>query len=615
MKHTESHKLNQEPIRPLIGVLYDRALPANRSGALFGAFPYPTKISPSTIALYIAAHTNPGDTVFDGFAGSGTTGLAALLCEHPSKEMRAEVERLGLDVRWGPRNAVLQELSILGAFVGQILTNPPEPKLFKKAADNILHQAQNDIDWVYKATDPSGEAGNIRHIIWTDILRCPKCKQKAAFWDGCVSLEPACISSEFCCPKCNQKTDLSKVNRVTENVIDKITKKSNRCRARKIARVYGITGKKRWSRPMTKEDSNLFSKIKKMPIPKCVPNVSIPWGDLYRSGYHSGITHLHHFYTHRNLIVFSYMWSLVDKNYEGHMRDALRFWLLSYNASHATIMSRVVAKKSQKDLVVTSAQPGVLYVSGLPVEKNLFIGLKRKLNTIFKAFSMVHKCTGEVEIRQGSSCKLDYQNESIDYVFTDPPFGGNIPYSEVNFLNEAWLRTHTDRAKEVTISSSQGKTIVQYKKLLTDALSEVKRILKPEGYTTLVFHSASAEVWNALQSAYTESGFFVHRAGELDKTQGSFKQITAPGSVRGDLVLLLEKRTVENQSVSECVWKTAARLLEESMQLDPSEQTPQKLYSRLIRELLENRQTVPFDANTFYRWYDTHYGLGANSYA
>ena len=30
---------------------------AKRTGALYGAFPYPTKISPEAIALYIAAHT------------------------------------------------------------------------------------------------------------------------------------------------------------------------------------------------------------------------------------------------------------------------------------------------------------------------------------------------------------------------------------------------------------------------------------------------------------------------------------------------------------------------------------------------------------------------------
>src|ERR1700683_1974876 len=90
--------------------LYKAPLPASRTGALYSAFPYPTKISPEAIALFIAAHTEPGETIFDGFAGSGTTALAALLCENPPEELRAKAKSLGLKVTWGARNAVLYEL-------------------------------------------------------------------------------------------------------------------------------------------------------------------------------------------------------------------------------------------------------------------------------------------------------------------------------------------------------------------------------------------------------------------------------------------------------------------------------------------------------------------------
>ena len=179
--------------------------------------------------------------------------------------------------------------------------------------------------------------------------------------------------------------------------------------------------------------------------------VKIPWGDLYRRGYHRGITHLHHLYTRRNLIVLATLWRHAA-SFSETMRDALRFWLLSYNSAHATIMARVVAKSNQNELVVTSAQPGVLYVSGLPVEKNLLAGLRRKLATITNAFTAIHGREGRVEVRQRSSCHVALPDHSIDYVFTDPPFGGNIPYAEVNFVNEAWLGRYTERTDEVVIS-------------------------------------------------------------------------------------------------------------------------------------------------------------------
>ena len=586
-----------------IDTLYARAIPAKRTGHLYGAFPYPTKISPETIALFIAAHTKPGDTVFDGFAGSGTTGLAALLCEDPPEELRSHVERIGLNVQWGARNAVLYELGALGAFAARTLTNPPEPLSFRRAAEEILRDAEFEDDWVYGALDPGGFMGAIRYVVWSDLLRCPACLRETSLFDACVSFNPAQITSHFECPACARKAPLDDVERLTANTWDDIVGEHRLQRARRPVRIYGLTGKRLWSRKATQPDLSLLERIEVEPVPDSIPDATIPWGDLYRRGYHQGITHLHNFYTRRNLFVFGRLWERTSR-YEGTLADALRFWLLSYNASHATIMTRVVAKSGQKDLVVTSAQPGVLYVSGLPVEKNLFAGLRRKLSTITGAFATIHGRKGRVSVYQRSSCNVDLPDHSIDYVFTDPPFGGNIPYAEISFLNEAWLDCYTERKEEIIISNAQGKTVAAYRNLLKKALSEVRRILKPAGKVTLVFHSASAEVWNALQSAYTDAGFGVECTGVLDKTQGSFKQVTTNGAVRGDPVLLLGKKaTVENWSVP-CVWTVAEQLWQEAiLTLDPTEQTAQRLYSRLVSHFLGRHQQVPVNAEDFYKWY------------
>ena len=80
------------------------------------------------------------------------------------------------------------------------------------------------------------------------------------------------------------------------------------------------------------------------------------------------------------------LWALASAERNPEIRKALQLWVLSYNASHSTVLTRVVAKKSQKDLVITGAQSGVLYVSGLPVEKNILDGLDRKIKTFTEAF-------------------------------------------------------------------------------------------------------------------------------------------------------------------------------------------------------------------------------------
>lgn len=585
-----------------LAALYGTALASTRTGPLYGAFPYPTKISPEAIALYIAAHTRPGATVFDGFAGSGTTGLAALLCEDPPPRLRREAMRLGIRAQWGPRNAVLYELGVLGAFVARVLTDPPDPAHFRAAAEGVLRGVESEFGWLYGAEDPLGRTGCIRHVVWSDILCCSTCGRHASVWDSCVSTGPARIDAQFRCPFCNAGQPVGAVGRVMQQGWDDLLNCVAQSRCRTMGRVYGITGRSAWSRDPNKNDLALLDRIAHEKIPECVPTFAIPWGDLYRSGYHRGISHVHHFYTRRNLIAFGRLWESAAA-YGDVLGDALRFWLLSYNASHATIMTRVVAKSGQKDLVVTSAQPGVLYVSGLPVEKNVFRGLARKLTSIANAFDSAHGRTARVSVHQRSSLALDLPDGSVDYVFTDPPFGANIPYSEVSMLNESWLGHATDPTEEAIVSRSQGKGIDAYQRLLTRAFAEINRILRPQGKATLVFHSASAEVWNAFQAAYTDAGLGVEHVGVLDKRQGSFKQVTTNGAVRGDPVLLLRKRSHHANSRIGTAWEVAETLHREARQLDAAEQTPQRLYSRLVNHYLANNQKIPIDAEDYYRWH------------
>ena len=527
-----------------------------------------------------------------------------MLCEHPTENMKREAQRLGLDPKWGVRNAVLYELSGIGAFVSNVLTHPPHPSQFRKAAEAILQEAEVEDAKLYTAYSPDGGSGEIRYIIWSDVIRCPSCKKSVSLWDACVFRNPASISSHFICPNCSHKSPMNQVTRVTERLSDPIIGGSHETRMRVPVWLYGKTGRKNWSRAATKEDTRHFQQIcQEETVPSSVPNVPIPWGDLHRSGYHLGITHVHHFYTRRNLIVFGRVWERTFA-FEHSLGDALRLWLLSYNSAHATIMSRVVAKSGHSDLVVTSAQPGVLYVSGLPVEKNLLSGLRRKLKTIAGAFDITYGLKGEVEVHQKSSCSVNLADESVDYIFTDPPFGGNIPYAEINFINEAWLGRLTDCTEEAIVSSSQGKSVLEYQKLITAALSEARRVLKENRQATLVFHSTSAKVWNSLRDAYIDAGFSVHAAGVLDKTQGSFKQVTTSGAVKGDPVLMLEKALVTGQYEASDVWTVAEELLQRAgLATDPKERTVERLYSRLIAHFLTRNQSVPIDADEFYRWH------------
>src|SRR6185312_12375169 len=109
---------------------------------------------------------------------------------------------------------------------------------------------------------------------------------------------------------------------------------------------------------------------------------------------------------------------------------------------------------------------------------------------------------GVVRVVHGSSTDLDLSDATVDYIFTDPPFGDFIPYSELNQINESWLGRVTERAQEAIISRAQGKGLVEYGELLSQVFREMRRVLTPNGAATVVFHSAKATVWQALMNAY-----------------------------------------------------------------------------------------------------------------
>lgn len=581
-----------------LGLLYSSPVTARRTGPLYNAFSYPTKIDPEAIAVFIAAHTSPGDTVLDVFAGSGTTGLAARLCEHPTPAMRRRVDELRLPVEWGPRHAVLYELSVVGSLLARTMCNPPDPEAFEAAAQRVVSAVRSEIGWVYESEAPDGRVGSLRHAIWSEVVTCPHCEAQIPYWDLSVAREPLRLQKEAPCVRCGSIIGTSEAHRVTETIQDPLAGTEVVQRRRVMAHVYGRTGRSTWQRPPIPSDLALIERLLDTPIPSGVPSGEIRWGDLYRSGYHQGIERIHHFYTRRNLIVLGALWAAIDTEPPA-LRDALKLLVLSYNAAHSTLMTRVVVKSGMSDFVLTGAQSGVLYVSSLPVEKNVLDGVMRKIQTFKAAFASAHGGSGSVRVVNASSAHLDLPDSSIDYVFTDPPFGGFIPYAEINQLNEAWLGTTTDTTEEAIVSPAQGKGVTEYGSLMKQVFDEVARVMKPGAAATVVFHSSKPDVWAAVGEAFSSAGLGVQRTSVLNKTQVSFKQVVSDSSTRGDAIFLLSQGT--DVSRSDEVVSLRDQVID--LRAEHGEDvTPQHLYTRYVARCVEDSRPVELTSNDFYVW-------------
>ncbi len=588
----------QEPAR-----LYTKPLQSSRSGILYHTFPYPTKISAESIAVSIACSTRPGDTVLDAFAGSGSTGMAALLCQHPTEQMLRLAQRLGVEPQWGARNAVLYEIGTYASFATRTLLNHLPAVEFRAAADAFLQAAAELAETAYETPDDAGQPGVLRYAIWSEILQCPACGRELSYFDHAMSRDPAAFHKRILCPHCRRVHRVEDLPFVTEPHWDPLLRREIVRKKRVPAWIYGSTGGRNWDRRATGADLEAVQTFCANAPLTDAPK-EIQWGELHRGGYHFGITHLHHFYTDRNYMVMSRLWALAGQ-FPERQADALKLLLLSYNATHCTLMTRVVAKKNARDFALTGAQSGVLYISKAPVEKNILWGLRRKARSFEKAYGLLEGCTGTVTVHNQSSARMAEGDGSIDFAFTDPPFGDFIPYAEVNQINELWLDRVTDRTGEVIISASQHKDLTTYQQMLTQVFGEVYRVLKPQRCACVVFHAAKAAVWRAFKGAVDGAGFHIAQTNILDKTQSSFKQTVSEGSVQGDPLFLLQKggeapqRPVSDQAV-------LRRLMEENAENPAFDR--RRCYSTYVYTCLELGAAISMDAKQVYDFYQSQRG-------
>jgi hypothetical protein len=146
----------------------------------------------------------------------------------------------------------------------------------------------------------------------------------------------------------------------------------------------------------------------------------------------------------------------------------------------------------------------------------------------------------------------------VDYIFTDPPFGANIYYADCALLWESWLGEYTDPRDEILIHTKQrshgGNRLSDYERLMTQAFTRMREVLKPGRMASVVFHSSHAAVWRAIQDAVKNAGFELVSTTALDKAQASIKGLKGQRGTEHvaavDVILNLQKPVETRRSGS-----------------------------------------------------------------
>jgi hypothetical protein len=224
---------------------------------------------------------------------------------------------------------------------------------------------------------------------------------------------------------------------------------------------------------------------------------------------------------------------------------------------------------------------------------------------------------------------LNMPDNSIDYVFVDPPFGSNLNYSELSFIWEAWLKVVTNNGNEAIINKSQGKELFEYQELMMKCFAEFFRVLKPGRWMTVEFHNSKNAVWNSIQEALSRTGFVIADVRTLDKKQQSFKQINSNGAVKQDLVISAykPKQSFRNEIVkqagsAETAWAFVRQHLQHlsvvvinNGKIEISaEREAYLLFDRMVAYHIMQGLPIPIDATDFYRGLDERFLKRDNMY-
>lgn len=565
-----------------------------KNNPIYMAHAYHTKVPHPAIMRYILHYTQPGDIVFDGFCGTGMTGVAAQLCgsENDVKALKEENAQIGV------RHGICSDLSPIASLIAATYNLKFDPKTFERKALKILEQVEKELGWMYE-TEVDGKKAKINYTIWSDVFICPSCGNEIVLWDEAVDLDKEIMKDSFPCPYCGNTCSKKNMEKAWETSFDSLLNKTVTLNKKVPVRVnYTLSGK-RGEKNVDSYDIDLIRKIE---------NINLSEFSTYKlqEGYNTaqpiksnGITHTHQFYTKRNFIYLNRIYELCKGDI------FLQNWVTS------TLQRTTKCYKFTLDRKF-GILTGTLYIPSLNVELNPINIFNRKIKD-FKSTSYLERGNSLISVNSATFIP-GLKSSSIDYIFTDPPFGGNIMYSELSLIWESKIKVITNNREEAIINNVQHKTLFEYQALMNQSFKEYYRVLKPGKWLTIEFSNTSAAVWNSIQNALQGVGFVVVNVAALDKKQGSFKAVTTTTAVKQDLVITCYKPSdaiIEKFEKSEDKAQTAMDFIEELLVHLPVhlskgesttaviERSPKILFDRLISYYVQKGYAIPMDAQEF----------------
>ncbi len=477
------------------------------------------------IKSYILHYTNPGDIILDPFCGSGGSLLMAL--------------SLG-------RKAVGLDLSPSAISIARGFCSIIDLEVLDEAFRTIKQEVYDEIKWLYETRCCiCGEKKEISYMVWSDVYPCPDCGAKVVLEAAeKIKYKRGC----YTCPDCGHILNTQKANSYEEIPV----KVGYRCRL--------CTDKRILCNPISDYDKDKIEQITCKELEFWYPDKAFPEKFVTDRMTYKGIRKVADFFTSRNLRALTLIRNGINSvlgDYKGKqlevLRDTLRFLFTSIIINSS--------KKAQHLDEGGGYIPGNYAIPPVRKERNVWNTFERKYKAIRSGKEITNSTLSGIDIENSAKFAIrdcrhikEIPSNSVDYVFTDPPYGDVVQFFELNYVWDAWLGQNTFFDKEIVINHHQGKDIKEYQKMMKEALSEIYRVLKPGRWLTLTYHDANVLSWKAVGEAVREVGFHIDDSSEdgfIDSDTGTYQQYIYDKATKRDLIVNLKKLNSGQKGFSE----------------------------------------------------------------
>lgn len=304
----------------------------------------------------------------------------------------------------------------------------------------------------------------------------------------------------------------------------------------------------------------------------------------------SGKETIDELFTYRALIILSQLKDKISSVSDEKIKKLLLFTFTSMLANVSNMLPGDTDKATYKSGWVISK----FWTPKVHTERNIFHCFNLRINSIYrgkKELIDVDDNLIELFVQDSNNLK-NIEDESIDYIFTDPPYGESIAYLALSQFWNSWLKYDVDYSNEIIIDSYRNKGYSDFSDRIYKSFVEMYRVLKDKHYLSFTFHNRDLNVWKGVMDAVGRAGFHLKDITLQEQAVSSGTQgINRMNTLTGDFVYTFfkdvsiksEKKGISYKDSKKYVVNLIEHLISENMGL-----TPSKLYELLIPRIVEN---------------------------